>query len=66
MDIPISFFFGDRDWMLKHGGYVVLEKNPYKDRYSHMYIIEDSDHHLYFDNPKGLVEAILKDLENLD
>lgn len=25
--IPISFFFGDRDWVLRDGGEAVLEKN---------------------------------------
>ena len=52
--------------MLKHGSYNVLAKNPYKGIHSHFYVIENSDHHLYFDNPKGLSEALLKDLENLD
>jgi hypothetical protein len=31
LNLPISFFFGDRDWMLKHGSYNVLAKNHYKD-----------------------------------
>ncbi|TNV78462.1 hypothetical protein FGO68_gene8361 [Halteria grandinella] len=65
LDKPISFIFGDRDWMLRHGGEEVLRQNPYTGRYSHMHIVKDSDHHLYFDNPAGLTEAILKDLENL-
>jgi pimeloyl-ACP methyl ester carboxylesterase len=43
----------------------VLDKNPYKGIHSHMHIIENSNHLLYFDNPKGLTDAILKDLENI-
>jgi pimeloyl-ACP methyl ester carboxylesterase len=64
--MPMSFFFGDRDWMRKVGSEDVLSKNPYTGRYSHMHIIQNSDHHLYFDNPQGLAEAIIKDLQNLD
>jgi pimeloyl-ACP methyl ester carboxylesterase len=52
--------------MRKVGSEHVLSKNPYTGRYSHMHIIQNSDHHLYFDNPQGLAEAIIKDLQNLD
>ena len=62
--IPVSFYFGDRDWMLTDAGHKIVEKNPYKGLHSNVFIIEDSDHHLYFDNPTGFVEAIFKDLEN--
>ena len=51
INIPVSFFYGDRDWMLKFGGENVVAKNPFCGYQSHVYIIEDSDHHLYFDNP---------------
>ena len=30
LNLPISFFFGDRDWMLKNGSHNVLAKNLYK------------------------------------
>jgi pimeloyl-ACP methyl ester carboxylesterase len=63
---PVSFIYGDRDWMLKNGAEVVLDKNPHKNKYSHLHIVENSDHHLYFDNPEGLTKAILKDLENIN
>ena len=64
--IPVSFFFGDRDWMMKDGGYAVVDKNPHKDTHSRMHIISDSDHHMYFDNPEEFAMKILEDLENLD
>ena len=66
LKMPMSFFFGDRDWMKKSGSDHVLTKNPYTGLYSHMHIIPNSDHHLYFDNPQGLVDAILKDLQNVN
>lgn len=66
IQIPVSFFYGDRDWMAREGGINVVEKNPYKGTHSHVYIISDSDHHMYFDNPTEFVMKILEDLENLD
>ena len=64
--IAVSFFWGDRDWMKRVGEQKAVEKNKYKGIFSHEHIIEDSDHHLYFDNPQGFVEKILEDLSNLD
>lgn len=43
-----------------------MDKNPFKGTHSHVFIIENSDHHLYFDNPLGFAEAILKDLSNVN
>lgn len=65
LPIPVSFFFGDRDWMYTEAGDVIVGKNPFKGSHSKVHSIFDSDHHMYFDNPQGLVEAIFKDLENL-
>jgi pimeloyl-ACP methyl ester carboxylesterase len=62
LPIPVSFFYGDRDWMTFVGTHDVLSTSPYKGSHSHWYTIEDSDHHLYFDNPEKFVEAILVDL----
>lgn len=64
--IPVSFFYGDRDWMMKIGGENVVKKNPFKEKHSHVHIIEDSEHHMYFDNPEDFAKKILLDLENLD
>ncbi len=64
--IPVSFYFGDRDWMYTEAGQKIVNKNPHKGTKSHVYIIKDSDHHLYFDNPQEFVEKIIEDLQNLD
>ena len=63
--LPISFYYGDRDWMSFVGNHDVLQKNPYKGSHSHRFTISKSDHHLYFDNPVEFVEVILQDLSNL-
>lgn len=55
LTIPISFFYGDRDWMLNVGEHDVLSTNPHNGTHSHRYTLENSDHHMYFDNPEGLV-----------
>ena len=58
----MSFFFGDRDWMFTEAGDRIVSKNPFKGTESHVYIIEDSDHHMYFDNPEAFASAIIQDL----
>ena len=50
--------------MLTDSGQKIVDHNPFKGEHSHVFIIENSDHHLYFDNPEGFVEAIKKDLSN--
>ena len=39
LPIPISFFYGDYDWMLRSKAYDVIDKNPYKGSHSHIHII---------------------------
>ena len=50
--------------MLTDSGQKIVDHNPFKGEHSHVFIIEKSDHHLYFDNPEGFVEALKKDLSN--
>ena len=64
--IAVSIFFGDRDWMKRKGQHKAIERNKFKGVYSHEHLIENSDHHMYFDNPEILVQKILEDLSNLD
>ena len=63
--LPISFFYGAQDWIKRSGGDFVLAKNPAcRERYDEckVHIIPESDHHMYWDNPKAFAEAILADL----
>ena len=59
LPIPVSFYYGDIDWMDKKGGKRVVARNKFKDTYSHVYIISGSDHHMYLDNPKEFAEKII-------
>lgn len=57
LPIPVSFFYGDRDWMDYRAGERVVVKNRFhagqspEQSLSQVYIVTDSDHHLYLDNP---------------
>ena len=55
----------DFDWMYTPAGEKLLQKNPYYNTHSKVYIIENSDHHMYFDNPQEFANKILLDLNNV-
>ena len=65
LPIPVSFFYGDKDWMRRYGVDKILQRNPYKDEQSRFIEVEKSDHHLYFDNPQKFAELIIEDLSTL-
>ena len=64
LNLPISFFYGDIDWMDQDGGKRVIEKNIYADSLSRLYIVSNSDHHMYLDNPQEFANLIIEDIEN--
>lgn len=67
--IPVSFFYGDRDWMDCRGGQRVVEKNRFynaedpESGLSQVHIVSDSDHHMYLDNPQEFATRIIIDLQ---
>lgn len=64
LNLPISFFYGDRDWMDHKAGRRVIEKNRYSEsKLSVVYTVHDSDHHMYFDNPEDFARLIIMDIE---
>ena len=55
--IEKSFVYGDRDWIdTWMGGPPVSEM--LRERGEKVYIIEDSDHHIYLDNSDQLLEIL--------
>ena len=64
LKLPMSFIYGDKDWMTFVGTHNVLETNPFPESKRHT--LDNSDHNLMMDNPEGLVHVILDDLEHLD
>ncbi len=64
LDLPISFFYGDRDWMDHRAGRRVLEANRYvSSKLSVVYTVNNSDHHMYLDNPEEFSKLIIDDIE---
>ena len=63
LPIPVSFFYGAQDWIKRSGGDNVVSQNPYNGTLSHVHIIENSDHHMYWDNPEEFASKILLDLD---
>ena len=61
-ELPVSFIYGDRDWMDYRGGDRVIEKNKHKGGLSQVYIVNDCDHHLYLDNPNEFGQYIINDI----
>ena len=51
--------------MRRYGVQKIIEKNAYRNTQSRFYEVPNSDHHLYFDNPKGFAEMIIEDLNSL-
>ncbi len=62
LPIPVSFYYGDQDWMDHRGGRRVVEKNTYSGIASHVYTIHNSDHHMYLDNPEEFARLIITDI----
>ncbi len=66
LPIPVSFFYGAQDWIKRSGGDYVIENKKHKDDISKVNIVENSDHHMYWDNPQEFATLILKDLEGIE
>ena len=58
LPIPVSFYYGDIDWMDVNGGKRVVERNQFKD-ISRVYVVSNSDHHMYLDNPEEFSRLII-------
>lgn len=64
-DLPfaISFFYGDIDWQDNCGGLRTLKQNKLRDSISKLHLVENSNHHMYFDNPQQFQAFIIEDIE---
>lgn len=63
LKVPMAFCFGDRDWVKPDGAHEVLEKSEGKVL---IHTLKGSDHHMYWDNPEGLAETIIRAVDELD
>jgi len=64
LKIPVSFVYGDSDWMDPQGGVQSVERlKAAGNRQARMYVVPHSGHHVYLDNPKAVDELIVRELE---
>ena len=63
LEVPMAFIYGDRDWMDPKGGLAVQDRTNVP---VVVKMVENSDHHLYWDNPKEFAESIVECVMELD
>mmetsp|Transcript_24202 Transcript_24202/g.43018 ORF Transcript_24202/g.43018 Transcript_24202/m.43018 type:complete len:337 (+) Transcript_24202:4515-5525(+) len=63
LSIPISFYYGEHDWMNSRGALVLQMKSNYP---VEVKVTEDSGHHLYIENARGLLKQMLESLRVFD
>ena len=56
-NIDVSFVYGDLDWIDTDMSDTRISRKLIEAGYNVKYV-KDSDHHLYFDNPEGLLETL--------
>jgi cardiolipin-specific phospholipase len=62
--IPITFVYGDQDWMDPEGGQESVERlRQAGNGLARMYIVNNAGHHVYLDNPKVVNDLLVKELE---
>ena len=64
LKIPITFVYGDNDWMDPVGGYGSVENlRKAGNSQGQLYIVPHSGHHVYLDNPKAVNDLLVKELD---
>ncbi|KAI0347477.1 alpha/beta-hydrolase [Trametopsis cervina] len=64
--VPVTFVYGDQDWMDPEGGSESVEKmRQAGNSEGKMYIVPHSGHHVYLDNPKAMNDLLIKELNRL-
>ncbi|KAH9978007.1 alpha/beta-hydrolase [Lactifluus volemus] len=63
LTIPVSFVYGEHDWMDPRGGVTSIDnlKAAGNDR-ARMYIVPRAGHHVYLDNARAVNKLLLKEL----
>lgn len=64
LKVPVTFAYGDNDWMDPEGGTESVEKlRQAGNGQGKMYIVPHAGHHLYLDNPKATNDLLIKELD---
>ncbi|KAH9938464.1 alpha/beta-hydrolase [Fomitopsis serialis] len=62
--MPITFVYGEHDWMDPEGGSEAIERlRQAGNGDGKMYIIPHAGHHVYLDNPKAVNDLLVKELD---
>ncbi|KAF9046062.1 alpha/beta-hydrolase [Hymenopellis radicata] len=64
LKIPVTFVYGDHDWMDPEGGQDSVERlRQAGNGQGRMYIVNNAGHHVYLDNPKQVNDLLVKELD---
>ncbi|KAL0949913.1 hypothetical protein HGRIS_009941 [Hohenbuehelia grisea] len=64
LKIPVTFVYGDHDWMDPKGGEESVEKlRQAGNGQGKMYLASHAGHHVYLDNPKAVNDLLVKELD---
>ncbi|EJD52315.1 alpha/beta-hydrolase [Auricularia subglabra TFB-10046 SS5] len=64
LKIPVTFVYGDHDWMDPTGGTESVKAlNAAGNQDAKMYIIPNAGHHVYLDNPRAVNDLIVRELD---
>ncbi|KIM67877.1 hypothetical protein SCLCIDRAFT_1210008 [Scleroderma citrinum Foug A] len=67
LKIPVTFVYGEHDWMDPLGGLQSLEKlREAGNHYGRMFVIPGAGHHVYMDNPKAVNDLLTEELNLAD
>ena len=62
--VPVTFVYGDTDWMDPLGGMQSVEKlRQAGNGEGKMYVVNNAGHHLYLDNPEAVNTLLVKELD---
>lgn len=62
--VPISFVYGDRDWVNSLGSEDVVKANKFfESGEAQLHIVTKSDHNMHTENPKELCDKLIGDLQ---
>lgn len=64
LKIPVTFVYGDHDWMDAQGGTQSVEAlRQAGNGQGRMYVVKNAGHHVYLDNPKATNDLMIKELD---
>ncbi|KAJ6599316.1 Alpha/Beta hydrolase protein [Mycena vulgaris] len=64
LKIPVTFVYGDHDWMDPQGGEQSVENlRKAGNGQARSYIVQNAGHHVYLDNPKAVNDLLVRELD---